>query len=577
ILDGATGVERARLRSTDDVISWAFDHPTGVYYGGRGIYRLTERSVSGTRSGSTHVRPPLGELPRQPESIWPDGFLPQPGTRSARGRIRVYFSPAPAPDDGTIRVEGDHYYFVYYRYVFAFDLEGNLRWARILEQDVINAQALPQGLLTVGEQGQMRLLDRETGGDRWARDLEAQLASVEIDAAGFDPGGETPEARPLRQSLNEVVLDPDNRLVAARAYAVTQLAHIEDPEVTRDLLDLYQQRSMPGALKEALREALRGRRSGEQYLMEALARRYDYLEDTQAPPLEAIVPALLEMQHTAAVPRLINHMMDHETPAEVLPLVVEAVVRLGGAEAVPALRNFLVLYHADSTFEGPVADAPPAQQGGEPVVARPEARAIALAAAGIFEHGGPEGRELLASLSGEGARTHEPLAAHIRGLYQAEREAEEQRRREEERAAQLALEEQQRQVEAALPVRLSQEQINQTFAENADALRECIAGELERNPRLMQVRLVFLLSSDGRASELAVAPNGPELTQCLQERVAQIEFPRFRARIMRAAFTVSIRGSESPAESTDPSTAPLPDDAPWWAWAQRRAELRGVA
>ena len=577
VLDELTGDEIARLRSTDDVIAWAFDHPTGIYYGGRGIYRLTHRSVTGTRAESTHIRPPLGELPRQPESVWPDGFVPKPGTRSARGRIRVYFNPAPADGPETINIEGDTYYFAYYRYVFAYDLEGNLRWTRILEQDVVNAEAMPHGLLTFGEQGQMHLLDRDTGNDRWTQDTELQIASVALDAAGFEPGGESGEVRPLRQTLNEMVVDPDNRLVAARAYAIERLASIEEEEITRDLLDLYQQRSMPGALKEAIREALRTRRSGAQYLMEALARRYDYLEDTQAPPLEAIVPALLEMEHTEAVPQLITHMMDHETPARVLPDVVRAVVRLGGEEAVPALRNFLVLYRADSEFQGPVADQEPEEEGGEPVRADPEARALAFAAAGIFEHGGVEGRELLTALSGESARTHEPIASHIQGLYQAEAEAEARRQREEEEAAQRALAEAAAEAEANLPRRLSQEQINATFANNADAVRECVAGELERNPRLNQVRLVFILSSDGQASDLTVAPNSEELVDCMRGQVAAIEFPRFRQRRMRANFVVSIRGGVEEVEGGQPAVQPLPEDAPWWAWSQRRAELRGVA
>lgn len=575
ILDGATGVEQARLRSTDDVIAWVFDHPSGVYYGGQGVYRLTERSVSGTRGESTHIRPPLGELPRQPESIWPDGFVPTPGARSARGRIRVYFDPAPAPDAESIAVEGDTYYFAYYRYVFAFDVEGNLRWTRILPQDVINAEVLPTGLLTVGEQGVVSLLDRDTGNDRWTRDLATPLASVGLDAAGFDPGGAAGEARTLRESLNAMALDPDNRLVPARSYAIVQLARIGEPEVTRELLALYEARGMPGALKEAIREALRSRESGQEFLMEALARRYDYLEGTEAPPLEAIVPALLQMEHTEAVPELIAHMMDHETPAAVLPDVVDAVVRLGGEEVVPALRKFLVLYQADSTFEGPVADTAPAEEGDEPVPASPEARALALAAAGIFAHGGEEGRELLASLSGETTRSHPPVAEHIHGLYEAEQRAEEERVRQEAAAEQAALAEEARRVEAALPPRLSPEQINATFAENADPMRECIASELERNERLSQVRLVFILSNDGRASDIQVSPNTAELVACLQPRVAAIEFPRFRQRRMRGAFTVSIQGGE--AARTEPAIAPLPEDAPWWAWSQRRAEHAGVA
>lgn len=575
ILDEETGVELARLRSTDDVVAWAFDHPTGIYYGGRGMYRLTHRSASGTREEATHLRPPLGELPRQPESIWPDGFLPKPGTRSARGRIRVYFNPAPAEDPDAIHIEGETYYFTYYRYVFAYDLEGNLRWTRILEQDVINAEVMPHGLLAVGEQGQLRLLDRDTGSDRWTHDLAMPLASVALDATGFLPEGESGEARPLRQALNEMALDPDNRLVAARSYAVQQLARLEEDEITRDLLDLYQQRSMPGAVKETIREALRARESGAQYLMEALTRRYDYLENTEAPPLEAIVPALLAMEHREAVPSLINHMLDHETPAEVLPEVVRAVVTLGGEEVIPALRNFLVLYHADSEFDGPVADQEPEEEGGEPVRAVPEAQALAIAAAGIFEHGGDEGRELLSSLSSEGARTHEPISDHIASLYEAERRAEEQRRREEEEAAQAALAEAARQAEEALPSRLTQDAINSTFAENADSIRECIAAELERNPQLMQVRLLFILSGDGSASDLTVAPNSDELLSCLQEQVAAIEFPRFRQRRMRGSFLVSIRGNASNAEDAQPAVQELPEGAPWWAWSQMRAEQHG--
>jgi hypothetical protein len=101
VLEGATGDELARLRSTDDVISWAFDHPTGVYYGSRGIYRLTQRSTNGTRAEATHLAVPMQNLPRQPEFVWEDGFLPKTGTRTARGKIRVYFNPSPPPTSST--------------------------------------------------------------------------------------------------------------------------------------------------------------------------------------------------------------------------------------------------------------------------------------------------------------------------------------------------------------------------------------------------------------------------------------------------------------------------------------------
>jgi len=223
VLDETTGRELARLRSTDDVIAWIFDDPTGIYYGHRGIYRLTQQSVSGTRTGSTHIDTPFGDLPRDPD-IYDDGFLPKPGTRSARGRIRVYFSPAPTGDPNVVAIAGDTYYFVYYRYVFAYGLDGAMRWARIVEQDIIGAQALDEGLFTVGEQGQMHVLDRASGLDRWSGGSSMELAAVDLDVAGFAGGAATGEAQPLRQALTAVALDPDNRLVPARAYAVEALA-----------------------------------------------------------------------------------------------------------------------------------------------------------------------------------------------------------------------------------------------------------------------------------------------------------------------------------------------------------------
>src|SRR5690606_17413066 len=128
---------------------------------------------------------------------------------------------------------------------------------------------------------------------------------------------------------------------------------------------------------EDIGEALRQRRSGSEHLIAALDQHYDYLEDTKQPPLELIVPSLMEMQVKDSVPGLVKQMMNHETRNEVLPLVVRAVVELGDASVVPALSAFLTLYKQDSTFAGD------------------NFQALAVAADGIFRHGGVEGRELL--------------------------------------------------------------------------------------------------------------------------------------------------------------------------------------
>ncbi|MEM9075360.1 MAG: PQQ-binding-like beta-propeller repeat protein, partial [Myxococcota bacterium] len=165
ILDIATGFEKARLRSTDDVIAWVHAHPSGLYYGGPGIYRFDERSANGVKSESTYRQPPIPGAPREP-TIEDDGFYPMPGTRSARGRIRIYFAPS-GPTEGSVSVVGGRFYYVYYRYVFAFDDSDQLVWARMLDQDVIRAEVLESGFFVVGEGGAFRLLDTNTGADRW--------------------------------------------------------------------------------------------------------------------------------------------------------------------------------------------------------------------------------------------------------------------------------------------------------------------------------------------------------------------------------------------------------------------------
>jgi outer membrane protein assembly factor BamB len=564
VLDELTGYELARLRSTDDVIAWIRHDPTGIYYGHRGLYRLTHDSVHGTRDRAMHIEPPIPSVPplregeaERPVELEDDGFLPKPGTRTARGRIRLYYAPRLAQGEEEIGILGETYYFVYYRYVFGMNADGTLRWARILEQDVIGAQVTENGLFTVGEQGQMRVLGRNNGEDAWSGGSAMQLSSVALDVAGFSATPTAAEPRPLREALNEIALDPDNRLVAGRAYAMRLLAALPDPEITRDLLDLYQQRSMPRALRDAIAATLRTRTSGSEHLVAALSRRYDFIEGTEGPPLELIVPSLIEMRATQAVPGLVQQLNDHETSPAALVLVARAVAELGDASVLPALRNFLVLYRADSSFAE-------------------NAEALSWAAQGIFRLGGPEGRQLLSALAAD-SRTVAPLSASINGFYENEQRQAQELAAREAADAQRAADEAARQAEAALPNRLTQDQINQVFAEHTEPLRACVAGEVQRNPLLGQVRLVFILTGEGHATEIGVAPSTPELVECMTGHVSQIAFPRFRQSRQRGSFTVALRGGQ-PVAATSQSALEqrLPTDAPWWTWWTRRAEAGAV-
>lgn len=556
VLEVASGLEKARLRSTDDVIAWVRADHTGLYYGGRGIYRFTGRSHTGVKTESTYREPPIPDAPRDP-LVEDDSFYPLPGGRSARGRIRIYYAPEASQDPAAIPVVADRFYFVYYRYVFAFNSANELQWARMVPQDVIQGQVTQQGLFTVGEKGDLRILDPNSGADVWTggvAEAEIELASASLDLGGWapTPNAEAQEPAELRIALTEIAGDADNRLVPARAYAVEKLAAMEDPEISRLLLDLYAQRSMPSALKTAIGTALQSRAQGTEHVVGALDQHYDYLGETPVPPLQLIVPALLEQEKNDAVNGLVAHMLDHETPIDVLPLVIRGVVELGDESVVPALRSFLVLYRADSSF----AEKP---------------QALAMAATGIFRHGGDEGRELLRTVMGQSG-TIQGLSVAINGLFERETAEAEARAQAEAAAAEEAAAQAARQERAGRPMRLSQAQINEVFVAQTEPLRGCVEQELERNPRLGQVRFVFILEAEGTARNFRFAPNNEAFVGCMQPIVGELEFPKFRQRRQRATFTINLRAGSG--DETPTTSAPLARF--WWSRAQYRAEQSGM-
>ncbi len=544
VLDARSGRELQRLRSRDDVIDWVRADEGGVFFGERSIYRLGAHGYWGRRQDASFIRLPDAALPGDPAAM-PSAFWPQPGGRSARGRIALYLQPEAVGPDG-LRIARDRYYFVFYRYVFAFDAGGALRWARVLPRDSIAGQAVPAGLSLVLEDGSFELLAGEDGAARLKRALDVELASATLEAAGLQPAPAAAVAgEPLRRSLAEIALDGDNRLVPARAYAVARLAELDEPEVTRDLLDIYDQSSTPPELKRAVADALRTRRHGLGYLIDALGQRYDFLEQTRPAPLAVIVPPLIEAHETRALPRLVERMFDHETPIGVLPLVVRAVSTLGDDAVLAPLSGFLRLYRADSSFAA-------------------DPQALLEAARGILAHGGERGPALLREIAGDG-RASPALARGVAAILD---------RRAAASAPALATAEPAPEPKPALPDKLTQSQVNATFAEHADELRACIIDELGRNPKLGQVRIAFIAEADGSTHAFSFAPGSPQLQDCLYSKVAAYRFPRFRKGREVERYVIAVRAeSPAPAQPGSPAQA---GPAHFWDAAAARAQPERV-
>jgi len=301
VLDLATGVEQARLRSTDDVLSWVFTGPGGVYYGGRGIYRLTPDSATGTRAGSAFLANPLDGVPGDPQ-VYRDAFLATTGSRTARDKIRFGFRTQ-VGEAGRVTLQDGAIYLAYYHDVVAVDAAtGAVRWAQRIEDDVEALQVTSRGLFVASGNGKVRSFDPATGAVAVVAELNAPIGAIDLDVEGLARGdGATAPEGSVREQLVSMIREIDNRLVPFRSYLVGVLARREEEEVTRDLLDLYTQRSIPAQLRQSVATALQARRTGAQYLVAALGEHYDYLEGRQAPPLQVIAPALVQMGARDAV------------------------------------------------------------------------------------------------------------------------------------------------------------------------------------------------------------------------------------------------------------------------------------
>ena len=490
--------------------------------------------------GENYLGPRGDALPAAPPAM-DSAFAAAPGGRSARGRISLYVEPEAVADD-RIRVAHDRYYFVFYRYVFAYDAEGHMRWSRLLDHDAIAGQAVAQGLALALENGQVLLLSEANGALRMSQSVGVALGAATLQATGASASialtSEAPDVA-LRHGLTAIALDTDTRLVPARAYAVQQLSRLADPEVTRELLDIYAQSSTPPDLKRAAADALRTRRSGLAYLVDALLARYDFLEQTRPAPLSVIVPALVDAHETRAVPNLLACLFDEETPSAVLPALVRAIGTLGDDSVAEPLLKWLRMYRADSSF----AEDP---------------EALLEAARAVLAHGGATALSQLQASTSDG-RANAALVAGIAALS-AERD------RVAEPVATIAAPAPA--VESKLPDKLDQGAVNEVFATHTGELRACAADEATRNPKLSQIRIAFIAESDGSTHALSFVPNTPELADCLYANVSSYRFPRFESGRQVATYTLALREPAAPPQVTPiaPGAA-----APWWAFYASRA------
>ncbi len=536
VLDTKRGEEICRVRAADFAINFVDKTKNAVFYGalatvgGPGsVFRLNELSAVGTAEGSTSFTPTLKAVPGDPH-FGRDSYSLSNGGRATEEKIRFHYEPAQS-FTRTVELEGNIFYLHYWSYIIAFDADTNtVRWVYRSQENIESMDVVTGGgIVAVDTNGTVFYLDPLSGEQTWRLNTKEKILTAVFDANGFVPTKSSAKTTDPVKGLMELIVDRDNRLLPIRIYAVGLLGAIQQPEITKKLLSIYTDTNVPKMLRDSIVKVIEKRSIGAEYLVDALDMKYDYLEGTQPPPMKLVAPALINMKEKQAVPALLNHLMNHETPIDGLLSIITALHALGDQSVAEPLMKFITWYHADTSFLG-------------------NEQILAGAAYTLMKFGEKEITHKFISQIRDNNQTLVELRKLLRGVLDPElvaKEAEEKKAKEE--AEKKAAEEKARlDAEAAfVPDTLSKEQIHETISQNREFLAPCIKDAIRKTSDLRQIRLRFsIIGETGKTSDVKVLPHNIDgLNECINNAFSKIQFRKFATPRQLTTYTININSA----------------------------------
>jgi hypothetical protein len=354
ILRASDGLELSRQVFKQDVLGHVLVDGGVTYIGQLGLMPLTRELFEQPDRKHAPYTPAKRSLPAQPEWLR-DGYEPVPDPDNAQHRLQLTWRIA-LGGDGAPHSQDDELLLRFYRLLFGLDANRDqVRWVRGFDHDLVAAAVQPGSITVVDSEGTVRVLDPQ--GNTRARDsLGRQLRVATLRLGSWLPpvkpqfAGEPP-LEPLQGSLDQQLLAAatlaDDRLGAARAYAATQLARSDDPEVTAQLIGLCGEHKSPEPLRAAACTELAERTRGESSVLAALRARASFLEGTEAPPVGPLAQAAAKMRLAKAGPLLVSHIEDPNTSLRDLVAVFAAVQTLQERSAAASVERFVRLHHAE--------------------------------------------------------------------------------------------------------------------------------------------------------------------------------------------------------------------------------------
>ncbi|MEO8904787.1 MAG: PQQ-binding-like beta-propeller repeat protein [Polyangiaceae bacterium] len=351
-VDLKSGDEVGRLLTREQV-SQARNFGGQLYFGEKGLLRFDEKVRYASTNQDNHVTLPKLNLPGKPDWLG-SGVVTATSTANARNKIRVYAAPSSSAN-GELTLGGGTIAASYFRVVFGLDAKSaDLRWVRSLPADIVGGAAASSGFVLCDANGKVWSLD-SNGADAGSLDLGSKVRMCAADTGAQPvPAAAAPAALApqITQALD--ALDPD--MAEAERYLIAQLGKLEDPLVTKTLIDLASSPRLPPELRTETRRLLALRKNGTEYMLSALARHYDFVSGVLlAPPVGPLADALAASNEQRAAPLLAKHLNDPANSADDVAHAARALVKLATAAEYEDLRTFFALYRATADDESLVA------------------------------------------------------------------------------------------------------------------------------------------------------------------------------------------------------------------------------
>jgi len=403
LIDAKTGKELARVRATDEQITFVRSLPEGLFYGGSsGIYLLDEKSANGSKAGSSYASVQLGSDQIRTFYYW-DGYQLDQANYGAFDRNRLLWRGEPRA--GSVGFHDDLAILHSYRYFFAFDAKAaKLRWAFAYPRvDVVAADDVGPSVVFASADGDVGAIDTATGAVKLRYKTGLRLAGATFDADGFAGGAADAklESADLLKTLEQIVWDPDARFTAVKVFAVAAIGEIPGTDATAALLKIVLKESgvLPQVQKRADEILVARKDTGAAPLyLNALKLHYDYLADRHPHGIDTLARACALLDAKDAAPELAAHLLDPATPQGALKELSAALAGLGGKDAVRALRELLLTYRADPMFLS-------------------EPSALTIAAEGLLKQGSSDDKRVVTFVADE-KRTIPPLARYLKTALQ---------------------------------------------------------------------------------------------------------------------------------------------------------------